>query len=102
GHIRSCDVGAPRRIFFLASRRRHTISYGDWSSDVCSSDLADGGEVVEVPQVVEAGLIGDLPDRPQLLDADPLARRLEAEAKRMRSEERRVGKERRGGGGRER
>src|SRR5207248_6269577 len=23
------------------SRRRHTRSYGDWSSDVCSSDLAD-------------------------------------------------------------
>src|SRR6266516_585367 len=25
--------------FFFSSRRRHTISYGDWSSDVCSSDL---------------------------------------------------------------
>src|SRR6266516_1898572 len=24
---------------FFSSRRRHTISYGDWSSDVCSSDL---------------------------------------------------------------
>src|SRR5207248_6412541 len=23
-------------------RRRHTRSYGDWSSDVCSSDLEDG------------------------------------------------------------
>src|SRR5207248_5798599 len=23
------------------SRRRHTRSYGDWSSDVCSSDLID-------------------------------------------------------------
>src|SRR5207248_7737912 len=23
----------------FSSRRRHTISYGDWSSDVCSSDL---------------------------------------------------------------
>src|SRR5207248_5901113 len=28
------------REFFFASRRRHTRSYGDWSSDVCSSDLA--------------------------------------------------------------
>src|SRR5437867_9061572 len=27
-------------LFFFSSRRRHTISYGDWSSDVCSSDLA--------------------------------------------------------------
>src|SRR5207248_8199675 len=25
--------------FFFSSRRRHTRSYGDWSSDVCSSDL---------------------------------------------------------------
>ena len=26
-------------IFFFSSRRRHTIYIGDWSSDVCSSDL---------------------------------------------------------------
>src|SRR5207248_4450533 len=26
-------------LFFFSSRRRHTSSYGDWSSDVCSSDL---------------------------------------------------------------
>src|SRR5207248_8281325 len=26
-------------FFFFSSRRRHTRSYGDWSSDVCSSDL---------------------------------------------------------------
>src|SRR5207249_5993461 len=26
--------------FFLSSRRRHTRSKRDWSSDVCSSDLA--------------------------------------------------------------
>src|SRR5476649_2911172 len=28
-------------VFFFSSRRRHTISLCDWSSDVCSSDLAD-------------------------------------------------------------
>src|SRR5207248_3488341 len=28
-------------VFFFSSRRRHTRSYGDWSSDVCSSDLRD-------------------------------------------------------------
>src|SRR5207248_6434149 len=28
-----------RDFFFFSSRRRHTRSYGDWSSDVCSSDL---------------------------------------------------------------
>src|SRR5207248_5743812 len=27
--------------FFFSSRRRHTRSYGDWSSDVCSSDLSE-------------------------------------------------------------
>src|SRR5574340_1254225 len=26
-------------FFFFSSRRRHTRSFGDWSSDVCSSDL---------------------------------------------------------------
>src|SRR5256885_15279645 len=28
-----------RRDFFFSSRRRHTRLQGDWSSDVCSSDL---------------------------------------------------------------
>src|SRR5256885_11605214 len=28
-----------RDIFFFSSRRRHTRLQGDWSSDVCSSDL---------------------------------------------------------------
>src|SRR5256885_6419569 len=27
-------------VFFFSSRRRHTRLQGDWSSDVCSSDLA--------------------------------------------------------------
>src|SRR5256885_9429314 len=27
-------------IFFFSSRRRHTRLQGDWSSDVCSSDLS--------------------------------------------------------------
>src|SRR5438876_11946828 len=29
-------------FFFFSSRRRHTRWTGDWSSDVCSSDLAGG------------------------------------------------------------
>src|SRR5437867_641916 len=37
-------VGEGRsRCFFLSSRSRHTSSYGDWSSDVCSSDLGSVG-----------------------------------------------------------
>src|SRR5690348_17714444 len=32
-------------FFFFSSRRRHTRWTGDWSSDVCSSDLlADDGQ----------------------------------------------------------
>src|SRR2546426_3449249 len=30
-------------IFFFSSRRRHTRLQGDWSSDVCSSDLFASG-----------------------------------------------------------
>src|SRR5256885_13442335 len=30
-------------VFFFSSRRRHTRLQGDWSSDVCSSDLLVGG-----------------------------------------------------------
>src|SRR6266516_6619386 len=36
-------------FFFFSSRRRHTRSYGDWSSDVCSSDLVGGDAVNGVP-----------------------------------------------------
>src|SRR5256885_8811024 len=28
-------------VFFFSSRRRHTRLQGDWSSDVCSSDLGE-------------------------------------------------------------
>src|SRR5439155_5858291 len=38
--------------FFFSSRRRHTRWPRDWSSDVCSSDLAAG--------VFTAGFTGDL------------------------------------------
>src|SRR5438034_5159229 len=33
-------------FFFFSSRRRHTRSLCDWSSDVCSSDLAAAGFVL--------------------------------------------------------
>src|SRR5438445_2205270 len=32
-------TGTPCSRFFFSSRRRHTIYWRDWSSDVCSSDL---------------------------------------------------------------
>src|ERR1022692_5244693 len=36
-------------FFFFSSRRRHTRLQGDWSSDVCSSDLAN--VLVEMEQL---------------------------------------------------
>src|SRR5436190_16209696 len=44
GPAATADVGAAPEhigggIFFFSSRRRHTSSLCDWSSDVCSSDL---------------------------------------------------------------
>src|SRR5207248_3630643 len=38
-------------FFFFSSRRRHTRSYGDWSSDVCSSDLQVGAWSFKSPHV---------------------------------------------------
>src|SRR5437762_12957194 len=73
--------------FFFSSRRRHTRYIGDWSSDVCSSDLP----------AVGAGRPRFGPER-ELGRADP-ARRLGC-PQRDRSEERRVGKEGRSRGAR--
>src|SRR5699024_11254660 len=39
--VSAADVG---RCVFFSSRRRHTRSKRDWSSDVCSSDLDLGGD----------------------------------------------------------
>src|SRR5215469_17834444 len=40
-------------FFFFSSRRRHTRSLRDWSSDVCSSDLVLGG----VAKATEVGAL---------------------------------------------
>src|SRR5690349_25172113 len=52
-----------RTDFFFSSRRRHTRSLRDWSSDVCSSDLVPrwrilrpGGESSNGEQPPRAGL----------------------------------------------
>src|SRR5215211_8988768 len=44
-------------IFFFSSRRRHTRSLCDWSSDVCSSDLTESCQVRHVG-VVQSGRMG--------------------------------------------
>src|SRR5256885_8843554 len=50
-------------FFFFSSRRRHTRLQGDWSSDVCSSDLADGG-VRSPAQAVSPAARGSQPRCP--------------------------------------
>src|SRR5690349_22961197 len=92
-------------FFFFSSRRRHTRSLRDWSSDVCSSDLAaarphegvtDAAKVdPHVGQLVreERARIEQL----AIVDRLPLiGGAVGAIALRRRSEERRVGKEWRG------
>src|SRR5438132_9432895 len=45
-------------LFFFSSRRRHTRSLCDWSSDVCSSDLSRfvNGLRVTTPEIIDAVL----------------------------------------------
>src|SRR5699024_11653028 len=89
-------------VFFFSSRRRHTRSKRDWSSDVCSSDLSspsvagyittlDGLELVP-PKVVS---VEELPGLDYALLLDMRNKTEFAD----RSEERRVGKEWRPRGG---
>src|SRR5205807_4418881 len=77
-------------VFFFSSRRRHTRLQGDWSSDVCSSDLAKNrsgdalsGSFQTTNDVVRTGVAS----RNSRVPGTP---------GRERSEERRVGKECRG------
>src|SRR5205809_8063702 len=75
-------------LFFFSSRRRHTRCSRDWSSDVCSSDLAlarrDGAPV-------PPGSIGIA--EPVALRAALADETLPVRERGHRSEERRVGKE---------
>src|SRR5438132_3936357 len=71
----SCSWLPDMSDFFFSSRRRHTISLCDWSSDVCSSDLAHLGTY--------AGRNGVNLVRTKAKGPTP----------QVRSEERRVGKE---------
>src|SRR5437868_14123689 len=72
-------------VFFFSSRRRHTRSKRDWSSDVCSSDLDASAQK---PQLLT-----------QLVIPHAVRPELRRSGARARSEERRVGKEWRYRGG---
>src|SRR5437764_10359966 len=78
-----------RWFFFFSSRRRHTRYIGDWSSDVCSSDLRDlavtattGNDKITLKSTAGA-LSLDNAAAQGTVELDALGR----------SEERRVGKE---------
>src|SRR5437867_10377723 len=78
-------------FFFFSSRRRHTRSYGDWSSDVCSSDLVWIGAAPGVALSAAAGPflrsgVDVLKSAGRVTDGRDIAIV-------PRSEERRVGKE---------
>src|SRR5207245_8081854 len=88
-------------VFFFSSRRRHTRCYRDWSSDVCSSDLAigsiSGGVMLEIDPMADwlalfSALLGGGVAAGVLFYL--VGRRVERRtAEAARSEERRVGKE---------
>src|SRR5256885_5972054 len=87
--------------FFFSSRRRHTRLQGDWSSDVCSSDLGQGGSVDWIDSRQRYFAIyercPDLPGDSTVPDFGhrfvcPCSDRLSLRPS-ERSEERRVGKE---------
>src|SRR5699024_12038028 len=77
--------------FFFSSRGRHTRSKRDWSSDVCSSDLR--------PRYGRHELVGDITamvrDAHTGASALSVPKLFKVTRTRRRSEERRVGKERR-------
>src|SRR5437762_10338043 len=74
-------------FFFFSSRRRHTRYIGDWSSDVCSSDLIDLNSALERLGETKGGLVMSLCREPAPVYAG------QKQVEQIRSEERRVGKE---------
>src|SRR3712207_8348074 len=79
-------------VFFFSSRRRHTRYWRDWSSDVCSSDLPEGGHAtpfhgLTTAQIDALGEIEDAVYNHHTQTNDWSKHGV------LRSEERRVGKE---------
>src|SRR5438094_3026723 len=70
-------------IFFFSSRRRHTRSYGDWSSDVCSSDLARDPVVASQCLVHESVIRIEQIDHIAVLAKDAVEQQFSLAAKRL-------------------
>src|SRR5204862_4676050 len=97
--LHELDVGV---LFFFSSRRRHTRSLRDWSSDVCSSDL--WAYVFAEPESVSPSYSSDILMWSKLsertgppIPSNSSRKTATSTAGARRSEERRVGKERRSG-----
>src|SRR2546427_9249186 len=84
-------------FFFFSSRRRHTRFDCDWSSDVCSSDLAAPGAIPLEERRRDKKRKKGKKAVDQEVIAQNISRTLTsmkgAPARKSRSEERRVGKE---------
>src|SRR5437868_12367931 len=78
--LRASTRNPGRKRFFFSSRRRHTRSKRDWSSDVCSSDLARlGGGRLEVADRVRPERFLGPALRDQEADEDAAEERARAE-----------------------
>src|SRR6266487_5004651 len=61
------NKGGRMCCFFFSSRRRHTRWTGDWSSDVCSSDLEYEGLLARSGRIQhEAGILRGFVEEPGL------------------------------------
>src|SRR5256885_6050161 len=85
-------------FFFFSSRRRHTRLQGDWSSDVCSSDLTalDERAIDQRLALVPSALIqlaAEQAEQCRIHRGRRLRRSRRSGGDPFRSEERRVGKE---------
>src|SRR5207245_7683781 len=82
-------------FFFFSSRRRHTRCYRDWSSDVCSSDLNERHVLAALERRGRPGSDGvRTPAGSALLGSSGITECAGFSHQwRLRSEERRVGKE---------
>src|SRR5437763_5766305 len=80
-------------FFFFSSRRRHTRYIGDWSSDVCSSDLWPSCTSTFARSFFQGTLLKDRANVLVQLGQVQAARVMKFTSVKERSEERRVGKE---------
>src|SRR5207248_6301402 len=93
-----CSILIQSVEYFFSSRRRHTRSYGDWSSDVCSSDLLELPLRWKRPRRIFVNSMSDLfhenvPDDYIHQVFNTMVRAHWHTYQVLRSEERRVGKE---------